>query len=94
MVNVHVEWDAAKARADLKKHGVSFQEASSVFEGASAKLIDDPDHSELEERFILLGLNTPLKLLVVCHCYRDHDSTVRLISAGKATTTEARFYHS
>ena len=86
------EWDARKAKSNLAKHGVSFEEAKSVFIDERAKLIDDPDHSEDEERFVLLGLSSSLRLLVVCHCYRDEGNIIRFISARKATTQESRSY--
>jgi len=65
------EWDPKKAAANLRKHGVSFEDAQTVFADENAKLIDDPDHSEEEDRFVLLGLSSSLRLLVVCHCYRS-----------------------
>ncbi|MBI5936611.1 MAG: BrnT family toxin [Betaproteobacteria bacterium] len=86
------DWDERKAAANLKKHGVSFEEAKSAFLDERAKLIDDPDHSEDEERLILLGLSSALRLLVVCHCYRDEGGVIRIISARKASTRESRFY--
>src|SRR5438067_2183604 len=70
MSALHFEWDERKAAANEKKHGVSFEEAKSVFSDERAKLIDDPDHAEEEDRFILLGLSSALRVLVVCHCYR------------------------
>ena len=70
MNSLRFEWDARKATANLKKHGISFEEAKSAFYDEQAKLIDDPDHSADEERFILLGLSFSLRLVVVCHCYR------------------------
>lgn len=92
MTDLHFEWDPAKAAANLKKHGIGFDEARSVFADERAKLIADPAHSEDEDRFILLGLSTRLKLLVVCHCYRSKSNTIRIISARKATVTESRDY--
>lgn len=92
MSALHFEWDGPKAAANLKKHGVSFEEAKSVFYDERAKLIDDPDHSEDEDRFILLGLSSALKLLVVCHCYRSDSGVIRIISARKATARETRSY--
>jgi uncharacterized DUF497 family protein len=89
---LHFEWDERKAAANVKKHGVSFEEAKSAFYDDHAKLIDDPDHSENEDRFVLLGLSSALRLLVVCHCYRGDDGVIRIISARKATTKETRFY--
>jgi hypothetical protein len=92
MSALHFEWDERKAAANLKKHGVSFEEAKSVFHDELARLIDDPDHSEVEDRFVLLGLSSALKLLVVCHCYRSDRGVIRIISARKATTGESKFY--
>ncbi|MGH9585543.1 MAG: BrnT family toxin [Acidobacteriaceae bacterium] len=92
MDKLQFEWDLAKARSNLKKHGVSFDEARSAFADERAKLIADPDHSENEERFILLGLSIRLRLLVVCHCYRSEHNVVRIISARKATARESQSY--
>jgi uncharacterized protein len=86
------EWDEQKATANAKKHGVSFDEAKSVFADERAKLIDDPEHSEDEERFVLLGFSSTLRMLVVCHCYRSDGSAIRIISARKATAKESRSY--
>lgn len=92
MSALRFEWDNEKAAANSKKHGISFEEAKSVFRDERAKLIGDPDHSEDEDRFVLLGLSETLKLLVVCHCYRDENHVIRIISARKATTKESKFY--
>jgi uncharacterized DUF497 family protein len=70
------EWDPGKAASNATKHGVTFEEAKSVFSDERAKLIDDPDHSEDEDRFILLGLSSSLRLLVVCHCYRMEGNVI------------------
>ncbi len=86
------EWDERKAAANLKKHGVSFEQAKAVFYDDRAKLIDDPDHSEDEDRFILLGLSSDLRVLVVCHCYRTEKNVIRIISARKATAREKETY--
>ena len=86
------EWDAAKAAANLRKHGVAFEDAETVFYDDHALLLDDPDHSHAEDRFVLLGLSASTRLLVVVHCYRDSSDTIRLISARKATTTERARY--
>jgi uncharacterized DUF497 family protein len=86
------DWDSRKAAANLRRHGVSFEEAKSVFFDEHARLIDDPDHSEEERRFILLGLSSTLRLLTVCHCYRSEGEIIRIISARKATRAEAKFY--
>lgn len=92
MSALHFEWDERKAAANRKKHGVSFEEAKSAFYDERAKLIDDPDHSDEEDRFILLGLSSALRLLVVCHCYRSEKGVIRIISARKATTKEMKSY--
>lgn len=92
MSTLQFEWDARKATANEKKHGVSFEEARSVFFDERARLIDDPDHSEDEARFILLGLSSSLRLLLVCHCYRSDDNVIRIISARKATAGESKSY--
>ena len=68
----------------MRKHGVRFEDAQSVFADDNAKLIDDPEHSEVEDRFVLLGLSSSLRLLVVCHCYRSEGNVIRIISARKA----------
>lgn len=92
MNTLRFKWDDQKAALNVKKHGVSFEEARAVFSDERAKLIDDPEHSEDEDRFILLGLSHALRLLIVCHCYRSDDNVIRIISARKATTWEARSY--
>ena len=92
MTELRFEWDPAKAAANMKKHGIGFDEARSVFADERAKLIADPAHSDDEDRFVLLGLSTKLKLLVVCHCYRSKSNTIRIISARKATAIESRQY--
>ncbi len=92
MSALRFEWDEVKAAANAKRHGVTFEEARSVFFDERARLIDDPDHSEDEERFILLGLSGTLRLLVVCHCYRSKGGLIRIISARKATARESRSY--
>ncbi len=86
-------WDDNKAEINLRKHGVSFEEASTVFEDYDALQIFDPDHSEDEDRFIMLGMSSALRLLVVCHCYRDSDEQIRIISARKATKNEMSTYN-
>jgi len=91
-MSLSFEWDPEKAIQNLRKHGVSFEEAASVFSDERARLIDDPDHSAEEERFVLLGFSANLRVLVVVHCYRRSGSTIRLISVRKATREERRFY--
>jgi len=92
MKNLEFSWDTEKDRGNQKKHGVSFQEAQTVFYDENARLIDDPDHSEDEERFILLGISSKLRILTVCHCYRVDDTVIRIISARKTTQTERKQY--
>jgi len=88
------EWDDRKSAENKRKHGVSFEEAQTVFFDDRALLIADPDHSEHEERFVLLGLSSALRTLVVCHCYRRQGDVVRLISARKADREERERYES
>lgn len=85
-------WDEAKAASNQSKHGVTFEEAQTAFEDCDALRIYDPDHSEDEDRFILLGLSAAIRLLVVCHCYRENDAQIRVISARKATKNESTTY--
>ncbi len=92
MEDIRFEWDPEKAKANLKKHKVSFEEAVSVFSDERALVVSDPDHSIEEERFVLLGMSWSLKVLVVCHCYRENDTTIRVFSARKATKTESKQY--
>jgi uncharacterized DUF497 family protein len=92
MNSIHIEWDDAKAATNLNKHGISFEEARTVFYDECARLISDPDHSSNEDRFVLLGLSSTLKILIVCHCYRSDDKVIRIISARKATTKEIKIY--
>jgi uncharacterized DUF497 family protein len=87
------EWDEGKNIANREKHGVSFEEARSAFLDENARVLPDPEHSETEDRFILLGLGTSGRILVVCHCYREEEeSIVRIISARKADREEQRQY--
>jgi uncharacterized protein len=86
------EWDERKNRANQRKHGVSFEEARSAFLDENARVLPDPEHSEEEERFVLLGLSTSLRVLVVCHCYRQKEEVIRIISARKADREEQRQY--
>lgn len=92
MESIKFEWDDNKNEINKKKHKISFEEAKTVFYDSEALIIDDPEHSEEEERFIILGLSKKTNLLVVCHCYRESDSVIRIISARKATTRETRYY--
>jgi len=85
-------WDRRKDRSNQKKHGIAFDEAKTIFYDENARLIYDPDHSQEEDRFILLGLSAKLRLLVVCHCYRENESVIRIISVRKATKKEQKQY--
>jgi len=86
------DWDPKKAKANLKIHGVSFEEAQSTFYDEWAILYDDPDHSRNEDRFLLLGVSVRLRILIVSHCYREEESVIRLISARKARDEEEKEY--
>ena len=92
MSEIRFEWDIAKNRLSKRKHGVSFEEAQTVFLDENAIRYYDPDHSEDEDRFILLGLSFRLRVLVVCHCYRVNDTMIRIISARRADRTETEDY--
>lgn len=91
MTELLFEWDSNKDASNQKKHGISFDEAKTVFTDQFARLISDPDHSEEEDRFILLGTSINSKLLVVCHCIRTNES-IRIISARKADRQERKIY--
>ncbi|MCD7741535.1 MAG: BrnT family toxin [Ruminococcus sp.] len=86
------EWDENKNDINKRKHKVSFEEAKTAFYDDNAILFDDPEHSESEDRFILIGFSNKANLLVVCHCYRQSDEVIRLISARKATKNETKEY--
>jgi len=92
MDDLRFEWDEKKNKANRKKHGVEFEEARTAFYDENAIEFFDPDHSGSEERFILLGLSLRLRALVVCHCFRESEDTVRIISARKADKAEERDY--
>jgi uncharacterized DUF497 family protein len=92
MKNIYFSWDEAKAKSNFIKHKISFEEAKSVFDDDNARLIYDPDHSEDEDRFILLGLSCKLKVLTVVHCYKENESNIRIISARKSTKNEEKQY--
>ena len=93
MDDLRFVWDPRKARENARKHGVTFEEAQTVFFDDHALLVGDPDHSDEEDRFLLLGISSVLRILVVCHCYRESDSEIRLISARKADKDERRGYN-
>lgn len=92
MTHLIFEWDERKNRENRRKHGVSFAEARTAFFDENARVIPDPQHSEDQERFVLLGLSTALRVLVVCHCYRQADEAIRIISARKADRSEQKQY--
>ena len=86
------EWDDNKNKANVEKHGISFEEAITVFEDDEALVIVDDAHSQEEERFVLIGFSYKANLLVVCHCYREKDSIIRIISVRKANRQESEEY--
>jgi hypothetical protein len=92
MSELRFEWDATKNRENRRKHGVSFEEAQTVFLDENAIRFFDPDHSDAEERFLMLGFSLRLRVLVVCHCFRADDAVIRIISARKANKKEALEY--
>lgn len=92
MDGIHFTWDKRKNTTNRKKHGVSFEEAKTVFLDEYARLIPDPDNSDEEDRFILLGFSVHLKILIVSHCYRDEGQIIRIISARKANKSEQKQY--
>ena len=89
---IEFEWDAVKAASNLKKHQVSFEEARSIFFDEFGVQFFDEAHSSGEDRFLMLGMSSTAKLLLVCHCERDHGAAIRIISARKATQRESAFY--
>ena len=92
MADIRFEWDPAKDRANRRKHGVSFEEAETVFADEHALLIDDPAHSPAEDRFVLLGLSARFRILLVVHSYREREEVIRIISARRATKPERDRY--
>ncbi len=88
------EWNKRKENANIKKHGISFNEARTTFYDENAVQFFDPDHSDEEDRFILVGVSHRLNTLVVCHCFRENEITVRIISARKADKDEENVYWS
>ncbi len=92
MADIIFKWDNKKNKSNLKKHGVSFEEAKSTFYDEDAIEFYDIDHSKEEDRFLLLGLSSHLRVLLVCHYFKEKDSIIRIISARKATKNERRVY--
>lgn len=86
------DWDENKNKINKNKHGITFEEASTVFFDERAILFDDPQHSEEEEIFLLLGMSESANVCMMCHCYKESDTVIRLISARKATKKEAERY--
>ncbi|MCM1328165.1 MAG: BrnT family toxin [Ruminococcus sp.] len=92
MDTINFDWDENKNRINKKKHGISFDEAKTVFYDSDALMINDAEHSEQEDRFLLLGMSKNANLLIVCHCYRESDTVIRIISARKADKNETKQY--
>ncbi len=90
---IHFEWDELKNRINKAKHGISFEEAATVFYDTNAILFDDPNHSIREERFLILGISRKAHTCIVSHCYRGKDEIIRIISARKATKREREVYN-
>ena len=88
----YFDWDENKNRINLEKHGITFEETSTVFFDDRAILFDDPEHSIDEDRFLLLGMSETAKVCIVCHCYRESDTVIRIISARQATRKEEQIY--
>ena len=89
---IKFKWDTVKAASNQKKHGVSFEEAQSVFYDEFAVQFFDEESSELEDRFLMLGFSDEARLLIICHCERNQSNTIRIISARKATKIEGKYY--
>ncbi len=94
MKELRFEWDEKKYKLNQRKHGISFLEEQTAFSDENGLLLDDPDHSLEEDRYIILGMSSKLRLLVISHTYRKEDQIVRIISARKATRMEQRQYWS
>ena len=90
--NLKFEWDENKNKINQRKHGISFDEVTSVFRDTLAIVFDDPDHSDNEERFLIIGTSDKRGICLVSHCYRGQDQVIRIISARKATKTECKIY--
>ncbi len=91
-MKIDFTWDRNKSYENQRKHAISFEEAKTVFFDDNARLLHDPDHSEDEQRFIILGMSIRLRILIVCHCYRENDTLIRIISARKASKNEQKQY--
>jgi len=91
-MNEKFTWDENKHQANIKKHGVTFTDAATVFDDNDAVYLNDDSHSFDEERFIVIGFSASANLLMVCHCYKDDDALIRIISARQANTNEIKLY--
>jgi len=89
---IHFDWDERKNKENQRKHKISFEEAQTVFLDENAIRYFDPDHSENEDRFLMLGMSFTLRVLVVCHCYKAEEFVIRIISARKANKQEQSAY--
>ncbi|MDR3048895.1 MAG: BrnT family toxin [Elusimicrobiota bacterium] len=92
MKNLRFGWNETKNKTNIAKHKISFEEDETVFFDPDARIISDPDHSEIEERFIILGISRKLRLLIACHCHRASNEAIRIISARKANKVETKNY--
>ena len=92
MEYLNFQWDEVKNQLNQQKHGISFEEAKSVFYDLNAIVFNDPDHSDNEDRFLIIGLTSHARVCIVSHCYRYNDSVIRIISARKATKNEKKYY--
>ena len=92
MNDISFQWDQSKAKSNLKKHGIHFEEAATVFYDDNAREYYDPDHSEDEDRFLMLGMSRNLRVLIVSYCYRESDKIIRIISSRKAKNNEIKSY--
>lgn len=90
---MNFEWDEKKNKTNIKKHGLSFSEASTVFFDENAIMFDDDAHSKVEERFLILGMSDRANMCIVAHCYRESDEIIRIISARYATKSESKTYN-
>ena len=92
MKYIQFEWDENKEHSNIDKHGIDFEEAKTAFYDNNARVIYDSEHSESEDRFILMGLSYKLRLITVSHCYRKVQEIIRIISARRATKHESKYY--
>jgi uncharacterized DUF497 family protein len=92
VAELELDWDERKNASNKRKHGVSFEEAQTVFVDDEALLLADDEHSDAEDRFVLLGLSSMLQVLIVCHCYRQDGDIIRIVSARKADARERTQY--